>query len=107
MVWLKQLNEQEGTKIFHWYDWLFSFFKTSFMFTTSKLDISCNHGSLGNFGSTTDGVSAGAGGKKKTHNGEAEESLLHEGEDDISHDLGVPLISTTPPEKPLITGGNR
>ncbi|XP_068037761.1 fer-1-like protein 6 isoform X3 [Anomalospiza imberbis] len=63
--------------------------------------------SVGNFGSTTDGVSAGAGGKKKTHDGEAEESLLHEGEDDISHDLGVPLVSTTPPEKPLITGGNR
>ncbi|NWX26167.1 OTOF protein, partial [Notiomystis cincta] len=62
--------------------------------------------SVGNFGSTADGV-AGAGGKKKTHTGEAEESLLHGGEDDISHDLGVPLVSTTPPEKPLITGGNR
>ncbi|NXX55327.1 FR1L6 protein, partial [Scopus umbretta] len=63
--------------------------------------------SVGNFGNITDGVSAGAGGKKKTCNGEAEESLLHEVEDEISHDLGVPLISTTPPEKPLITGGNR
>uniref|UniRef100_U3JIL2 Fer-1 like family member 6 n=1 Tax=Ficedula albicollis TaxID=59894 RepID=U3JIL2_FICAL len=63
--------------------------------------------SVGNFGSTADGVSAGAGGKKKTHNGEAEETLLQEGEDGISHDLGVPLVSTTPPEKPLITGGNR
>nr|XP_030122517.3 fer-1-like protein 6 isoform X2 [Taeniopygia guttata] len=63
--------------------------------------------SVGNFGSTTDGVSAGAGGKKKTHDGEAEENFLHEGEDDISHDLGLPLASTTPPEKPLITGGNR
>ncbi|KFW00545.1 Otoferlin, partial [Eurypyga helias] len=63
--------------------------------------------SVGNFGNITDGVSAGAGGKKKTHNGEAEESLLHEGEDEISHDHGVPLISTTPPEKPLITSGNR
>ncbi|OPJ88353.1 fer-1-like protein 6 [Patagioenas fasciata monilis] len=63
--------------------------------------------SVGNFGSITDGVSAGAGGKKKTHDGEAEETLLHEGEDEITHDLGVPLISTTPPEKPLITGGNR
>uniref|UniRef100_A0A8C3JQU8 Fer-1 like family member 6 n=1 Tax=Calidris pygmaea TaxID=425635 RepID=A0A8C3JQU8_9CHAR len=63
--------------------------------------------SVGNFGNTTDGVSAGAGGKKKTRDGEAEESLLQEGEDDIFRDLGVPLISTTPPEKPLITGGNR
>ncbi|OWK64055.1 Fer-1-like protein 6 [Lonchura striata] len=62
--------------------------------------------SVGNFGSTTDGVSAGAGGKKKTHDGEAEETFLHEGEDDISHDLGIPLVSTTPSEKPLITGGN-
>ncbi|KFP68088.1 Fer-1-like 6, partial [Cariama cristata] len=63
--------------------------------------------SVGNFGNITDGVSAGAGGKRKTHDGEVEESMLHEGEDEISHDLGVPLISTTPPEKPLITGGNR
>ncbi|XP_010163729.1 fer-1-like protein 6, partial [Antrostomus carolinensis] len=63
--------------------------------------------SVGNFGNITDGVSAGAGGKKKTRNGEEEESLLHEAEDEISHELGVPLISTTPPEKPLITGGNR
>ncbi|XP_027501470.1 fer-1-like protein 6 [Corapipo altera] len=63
--------------------------------------------SVGNFGNITDGVSAGAGGKKKTRDEEAEESLLHEGGDDISHDLGVPLISTTLPEKPLVTGGNR
>ncbi|NXN29298.1 OTOF protein, partial [Nycticryphes semicollaris] len=63
--------------------------------------------SVGNFGNITDGVSAGARGKKKTHGREAEESLLHEEEDEIFHDFGVPLISTTPPEKPLITGGNR
>ncbi|XP_050748885.1 fer-1-like protein 6 [Gymnogyps californianus] len=63
--------------------------------------------SIGNFGNITDGVSAGAGGKKKTRDGEAEESLLHEGEDEVSYDLGVPLISTTPPAKPLITSGNR
>ncbi|XP_027308479.3 fer-1-like protein 6 isoform X1 [Anas platyrhynchos] len=62
--------------------------------------------SVGNFGRVTDGVSVGAGGKKKAR-GEVEESLLHEREDEISHDLGVPLISTTHPEKPLITGGNR
>ncbi|KAM6087647.1 fer-1-like protein 6 [Chlamydotis macqueenii] len=63
--------------------------------------------SIGNFGNITDGVSAGAAGKKKSRDGEAEDNLLHEGEDEISHDLGVSLISTTPPEKPLITGGNR
>uniref|UniRef100_A0A672TY73 Fer-1 like family member 6 n=1 Tax=Strigops habroptila TaxID=2489341 RepID=A0A672TY73_STRHB len=63
--------------------------------------------SVGNFGNITDGVSAGAGGKKKTRGGEAEESLLHEGEDEIYPDLGVPLTSTTLPEKPLITTGNR
>uniref|UniRef100_A0A8B9DM70 Fer-1 like family member 6 n=1 Tax=Anser cygnoides TaxID=8845 RepID=A0A8B9DM70_ANSCY len=63
--------------------------------------------SVGNFGRVTDGVSVGAGGKKKARGGEVEESLLHEKEDEISHDLGVPLISTTHPEKPLITGGNR
>ncbi|XP_074941861.1 fer-1-like protein 6 [Phalacrocorax aristotelis] len=63
--------------------------------------------SIGNFGNIADGLSAGAGGKKKTHDGEAEESLLHEEEDGIPNDLGVPLISTTPPEKPLITDGNR
>ncbi|KFP72693.1 Fer-1-like 6, partial [Apaloderma vittatum] len=63
--------------------------------------------SIGNFGNITDGVSAGAGGKKKARDGEAEESLLPEGKDEISHDLGVPLTSTTSPEKPLITGGNR
>lgn len=63
--------------------------------------------SLGNFGRVTDGVSVGAGGKKKARGGEVEENLLHEREDEISHDLGVPLISTTHPEKPLITGGNR
>ncbi|KFV19953.1 Fer-1-like 6, partial [Tauraco erythrolophus] len=63
--------------------------------------------SVGNFGNITDGMSAGAGGKKKTRDGEEEESLLHEKEDEISHDFRVPLISTTPPEKPLITDGNR
>ncbi|XP_054023348.1 fer-1-like protein 6 [Dryobates pubescens] len=63
--------------------------------------------SVGNFGNITDGVSAGTGRKKKKRDEDAEESLLHEMEDEISHDLGVPLISTTPPERPLITGGNR
>uniref|UniRef100_A0A8D2IHH3 Fer-1 like family member 6 n=1 Tax=Varanus komodoensis TaxID=61221 RepID=A0A8D2IHH3_VARKO len=65
--------------------------------------------SVGNFGNVIDGVSPGAGGKKKTHEGEDEESapLLHEGTEDASHDIAVPLISTTHPEKPLITEGNR
>lgn len=63
--------------------------------------------SLGNFGKVTDGVSAGAGGKKKARDEEVEESLLHDKDDEMCHKLGVPLASTTHPEKPLITGGNR
>ncbi|XP_053101941.1 fer-1-like protein 6 [Hemicordylus capensis] len=65
--------------------------------------------SVGNFGNIIDGVSPGAGGKKKAHDGEEEESapLLHEGAGDSSHDLAVPLVSTTHPEKPLLTEGNR
>uniref|UniRef100_A0A8C7E6K3 C2 domain-containing protein n=1 Tax=Naja naja TaxID=35670 RepID=A0A8C7E6K3_NAJNA len=60
--------------------------------------------SVGNFGNVIDGVSSGARGKKKTHEGEEEEvaSLLHD-----SPDIAMPLISTTSPEKPLITEGNR
>ncbi|ETE63106.1 Fer-1-like protein 6 [Ophiophagus hannah] len=63
--------------------------------------------SVGNFGNVIDGVSSGARGKKKTHEGEEEESasLLHERGD--SPDIAMPLISTTSPEKPLITEGNR
>ncbi|KAG8133932.1 hypothetical protein E2320_011861 [Naja naja] len=59
--------------------------------------------SVGNFGNVIDGVSSGARGKKKTHEGEEEEvaSLLHD-----SPDIAMPLISTTSPEKPLITEGN-
>ncbi|XP_025026309.1 fer-1-like protein 6 [Python bivittatus] len=65
--------------------------------------------SVGNFGNVIDGVSSGAKGKKKTHEGEEEEGapLLHEGKEEGSHDIAMPLISTTPPEKPLITEGNR
>uniref|UniRef100_A0A0K8RV32 Fer-1-like protein 6-like n=1 Tax=Crotalus horridus TaxID=35024 RepID=A0A0K8RV32_CROHD len=62
--------------------------------------------SVGNFGNVIDGVSSGARGKKKTHVGEEEEGapLLQEEE---SPDFAMPLISTTSPEKPLITEGNR
>uniref|UniRef100_A0A669PQM6 Fer-1 like family member 6 n=1 Tax=Phasianus colchicus TaxID=9054 RepID=A0A669PQM6_PHACC len=63
--------------------------------------------SVGNFGKVTDGVSAGAGGKKKARDEEMEESLLHDKDDEMCHKLGVPLASTTHPERPLITGGNR
>ncbi|KAJ6663116.1 hypothetical protein lerEdw1_010709 [Lerista edwardsae] len=65
--------------------------------------------SVGNFGNVIDGVSPGAGGKKKSHEGEDEESapLLHEGTGDASHDVAMPLVSTTHPEKPLLTEGNR
>ncbi|XP_033011708.1 fer-1-like protein 6 [Lacerta agilis] len=65
--------------------------------------------SVGNFGNVIDGVSPGAGSKKKGHEGEEEEGtpLLHEGTGEASHDIAVPLVSTTHPEKPLITEGNR
>ncbi|XP_067323114.1 fer-1-like protein 6 [Anolis sagrei] len=65
--------------------------------------------SLGNYGNAIDGVSPGSGAKKKAHEGDEEESapLLHEGTGDASHDIAVPLVSTTHPEKPLITEGNR
>lgn len=101
-------NEQEGTR--------FSVDMTGLSLFLNLIQVyylqashlfTCNTVSLGNFGNITEGVSAGAGGKKKTRDREAEESLLYEGEDEISHDLGIPLISTTPPEKPLIMGGNR
>ncbi|NXN99007.1 FR1L6 protein, partial [Rhinopomastus cyanomelas] len=63
--------------------------------------------SIGNFGNITDGVPAGAVGKKKRCDGEAGESLLPEVVGDIFHDVGVCLVSTTPPRKPQISGGNR
>ncbi|XP_048364575.1 fer-1-like protein 6 isoform X2 [Sphaerodactylus townsendi] len=65
--------------------------------------------SVGNFGNVIDGVSPGSGGKKKGHEGEEEESapLLHEGLGEASHDVAMPLVSTTHPEKPLVTEGNR
>ncbi|XP_006028532.1 fer-1-like protein 6 [Alligator sinensis] len=65
--------------------------------------------SVGNFGNVIDGGSPGAGSKKKGHEGEEEESapLLHEGQSEASPDIAMPLISTTHPEKPLITEGNR
>ncbi|EMP26127.1 Fer-1-like protein 6 [Chelonia mydas] len=65
--------------------------------------------SVGNFGNVIDGASPEAGSKKKGHEGEEEESapLLHEGEGEESHDIGIPMISTTHPEKPLLTDGNR
>lgn len=100
-------DEQEGTMIFCRYDWSFSFLNLIQPYHLQARHFTCNPVSLGNFGNITDGVSAGAGGKKKRRDGEAEESLLHEMEDEIVHDPGVPLVSTTPSEKPLITGGNR
>ncbi|KAJ7338117.1 hypothetical protein JRQ81_010703 [Phrynocephalus forsythii] len=65
--------------------------------------------SVGNYGNVIDGVSPGTGGKKKAHEGEEEEGapLLHEGTGDASHDVSMPLVSTTHPEKPLVTEGNR
>lgn len=94
--------------MFHQYEYSSSFLNLIQVFhlLTSHL-LTCNPVSLGNFGKVTDGVSAGAGGKKKARDEEVEESLLHDKDDEMCHKLGVPLASITHPEKPLITGGNR
>ncbi|KAM6170713.1 fer-1-like protein 6 [Erethizon dorsatum] len=63
--------------------------------------------SIGNFGNLIDGGSHH--GKKKKSAELAEEDilpLLHEGEGDAAHDAAISM-STTCPEKPLVTEGNR
>ncbi|XP_023574556.1 fer-1-like protein 6 isoform X3 [Octodon degus] len=63
--------------------------------------------SIGNFGNLIDGGSHH--GKKKKSAESAEEDilpLLHKGEGDASHE-GATSMSTTHPEKPLVTEGNR
>ncbi|XP_013363387.1 PREDICTED: fer-1-like protein 6 isoform X3 [Chinchilla lanigera] len=63
--------------------------------------------SIGNFGNLIDGGSHH--GKKKKSTESAEEDilpLLHEGEEGAAHDVAVSM-STTRPEKPLVTEGNR
>uniref|UniRef100_A0A673UKP5 Fer-1 like family member 6 n=1 Tax=Suricata suricatta TaxID=37032 RepID=A0A673UKP5_SURSU len=64
--------------------------------------------SIGNFGNLHDGGSS-HGSKKKSAESAEEEilPLLHEGEGGAAHNVAIPIVSTTPPEKPLVTEGNR
>uniref|UniRef100_A0A452VB80 Fer-1 like family member 6 n=1 Tax=Ursus maritimus TaxID=29073 RepID=A0A452VB80_URSMA len=64
--------------------------------------------SIGNFGNLLDGGSH-HGSKKKSADTAEEDSLplLHEGEGDAAHNVAIPMVSTTHPEKPLVTEGNR
>ncbi|XP_045883099.1 fer-1-like protein 6 isoform X2 [Meles meles] len=64
--------------------------------------------SIGNFGNLLDGGSH-HGSKKKSAESAEEDSLplLHEGEGDTAHNVAFPMVSTTHPEKPLVTEGNR
>ncbi|XP_054446067.1 fer-1-like protein 6 [Pteronotus mesoamericanus] len=63
--------------------------------------------SIGNFGNLIDGGSH-HGSKKRSAESAEEDSLplLHEGERDAAPEA-VPMVSTTRPEKPLVTEGNR
>lgn len=62
----------------------------------------------GNFGNLIDGGSH-HGSKKKLAEVTEEDvlPLLHEGEKDEAHDAVISMSSTTQPEKPLLTEGNR
>ncbi|XP_005354674.1 fer-1-like protein 6 [Microtus ochrogaster] len=64
--------------------------------------------SVGNFGNLIDGGSH-HGSKKKSAEPTEEDvlPLLHEGEKDVPHDSAISMASTTHPEKPLVTEGNR
>ncbi|CAO2602228.1 Fer-1-like protein 6, partial [Lemmus lemmus] len=64
--------------------------------------------SVGNFGNLIDGGSH-HGSKKKSAELTEEDvlPLLREGEKDVPHDSVISMASTTHPEKPLVTEGNR
>uniref|UniRef100_A0A5F8GDE1 Fer-1 like family member 6 n=1 Tax=Monodelphis domestica TaxID=13616 RepID=A0A5F8GDE1_MONDO len=64
--------------------------------------------SVGNFGNVIDGGSHHGSKKKSSETSEEEnEPLLQEGNMDSAHDITITSKSTTPPEKPLVTEGNR
>ncbi|XP_037659322.1 fer-1-like protein 6 isoform X2 [Choloepus didactylus] len=64
--------------------------------------------SIGNFGNLIDGGSHHGSKKKSAESGEDDVlPLLPEGEGDAAHDVAIPMVSTTHPEKPLVTEGNR
>ncbi|KAM7075418.1 fer-1-like protein 6 isoform 1-T1 [Molossus nigricans] len=64
--------------------------------------------SVGNFGNLIDGGSY-HGSKKKSAESAEEDilPLLQQGEGDAAHEVATPMVSTTRPEKPLVTEGNR
>uniref|UniRef100_A0A8C9QDH4 Fer-1 like family member 6 n=1 Tax=Spermophilus dauricus TaxID=99837 RepID=A0A8C9QDH4_SPEDA len=64
--------------------------------------------SIGNFGNLIDG-GFHHGSKKKSSELTEEDAvpLLQEGEVEAAHDVAIPMSSTTHPEKPLVTEGNR
>uniref|UniRef100_I3MX34 Fer-1 like family member 6 n=1 Tax=Ictidomys tridecemlineatus TaxID=43179 RepID=I3MX34_ICTTR len=64
--------------------------------------------SIGNFGNLIDG-GFHHGSKKKSSELTEEDAvpLLQEGEAEAAHDVAIPVSSTTHPEKPLVTEGNR
>nr|XP_054972916.1 fer-1-like protein 6 isoform X3 [Pan paniscus] len=63
--------------------------------------------SIGNFGNLIDGGSH-HGSKKSAESAEEDPlPLLHQGQGDVAHDVPIPMASTTHPEKPLVTEGNR
>ncbi|XP_006157602.1 fer-1-like protein 6 [Tupaia chinensis] len=63
--------------------------------------------SIGNFGNLIDGGSHHGSKKKSTESAEEDAlPLLHEG-GEAAHEVAFPMVSTTQPEKPLVTEGNR
>ncbi|KAM4823364.1 fer-1-like protein 6 [Urocitellus parryii] len=64
--------------------------------------------SIGNYGNLIDG-GFHHGSKKKSSELTEEDTvpLLQEGEAEAAHDVAIPMSSTTHPEKPLVTEGNR
>ncbi|XP_012598790.2 fer-1-like protein 6 [Microcebus murinus] len=63
--------------------------------------------SIGNFGNLIDGGSHHGSRKKSAELVEEDLPLLHEGREEAAHDVALPMASTTHPEKPLVTEGNR
>ncbi|XP_039709686.1 fer-1-like protein 6 [Pteropus medius] len=64
--------------------------------------------SIGNFGNLIDGGSHHGSRKKSAESAEEDTlPLLHEGERAAAHEVTIPMVSSTHPEKPLVTEGNR
>lgn len=61
----------------------------------------------GNFGNLIDGGSHHGSKKKSAESAEDALPLLQGGEKDTAQEAAIPMVSTTHPEKPLVTEGNR